>query len=210
MLWIIIGIILSYLLGSIPTAYFFGRMLKGIDIRKFGSGNIGATNALRVLGKGPGIAVLVLDMFKGLAAVVFLGDLLSLRIMEIPDATLRILLGISCICGHIWTVFLKFKGGKGVATTLGVLAALAFTIPGLNIILGLLLLTWLLVFLVFRIVSLASLLAFITLPIYAAIFKQSRFLITASIILALFAVIRHKTNIKRLLKRTEPRLNLKK
>src|SRR3989338_6731967 len=111
--WIILGICISYFIGSLPTAYIFGRVLKGIDIRKFGSGNVGATNALRVLGKPAGIAVLVLDIFKGVVAVLFLGNIIATRITGIPDVTLRVLLGFSCISGHNWTIFLRFKGGKG-------------------------------------------------------------------------------------------------
>ncbi|MDI6606795.1 MAG: glycerol-3-phosphate acyltransferase, partial [Candidatus Omnitrophota bacterium] len=134
MQWIIPGIIVSYLTGSIPTAYIFGRVFKGIDIRKFGSGNVGATNALRVLGKGPAIAVLLIDAFKGFVVVTLLADLLIAHLGGISAQTLRILLGIACICGHNWTVFLKFRGGKGVATTLGVLLGLSFSIPGLKFV----------------------------------------------------------------------------
>jgi len=112
-------IIISYLIGSIPTAYIFGRLLKGIDIRKFGSGNVGATNVLRVLGRAPAIIVLLLDIFKGFLAVVFVADFIALGCQSIPPETLRIILGFSCIAGHNWTVFLGLKGGKGVASTLG-------------------------------------------------------------------------------------------
>jgi len=210
MLWIIPGILISYLIGSIPTAYIFGRVLKGIDIRKFGSGNIGATNALRVLGKWPGITVLVLDILKGFIAVVFLGNLVVVRMGGLAETSARILLGLSCICGHNWTIFLKFKGGKGMATTLGVLLGLAVRVAGLNLIFALVILTWLVIFIITRIVSLASILAGISLPIYMLFFgpRDPHFLIFASFLLCLFIILRHKDNLKRISQGKEPRLNL--
>ncbi|MCM8796024.1 MAG: glycerol-3-phosphate 1-O-acyltransferase PlsY [Candidatus Omnitrophica bacterium] len=206
MLWIIIAILISYLIGSIPTAYILGRWLRGIDIRKFGSGNVGATNALRVLGKGPGILVLILDTLKGFMAVLFLDNLLTYRIDFLSKEILLIILGLSCICGHNWTIFLRFKGGKGVATTLGVFIALAVKISSLKIILGLVLLTWITVFLMSRIVSLASVLTGMSLPIYMLIFKQSLPLISLSLVLCLFIILRHKSNLVRLFQREEKRL----
>ena len=210
MLWIITGLISSYLIGSIPNAYIFGRLLKGIDIRNSGSGNVGATNALRVLGKGPGITVLFLDILKGFLVVFFLGGFLSPKIAFLSSETLLLFLGLSCICGHNWTLFLNFKGGKGIATTLGVLLGLAFKIAGLKLILALLLITWFAVFISTRIVSLASIAAGIALPIYLFLFKQSGILLVASTILSLFIILRHKSNLQRLVKGQEPRLNFKK
>jgi glycerol-3-phosphate acyltransferase PlsY len=205
MLWIIIAITISYLIGSIPTAYIFVRWLKGADIRKIGSGNVGATNALRILGKGLGLLVLVLDILKGFIAVFFLGNLIAPKVTLAQDETLRILLGLSCISGHNWTIFLNFKGGKGVATTLGVLAALAVQIKLFRLILALTILTWLLIFLIFRIVSLASVLAGIALPIYTIIFKQSVILIFSAFILCAFILLRHRSNLIRLFQGKEPR-----
>ena len=205
MLWIITAITISYLIGSIPTAYIFVRWLKGADIRQLGSGNVGATNALRILGKGPGLLVLALDIFKGFIAVFFLGNLIAPKVQAVPGEALRILLGLSCISGHNWTIFLKFRGGKGVATTLGALLALAIQISPLRLILALMVLTWLLIFLFFRIVSLASVLAGIALPIYAIIFKQSAILIFAGFTLCVFILLRHRTNLIRLFQGKEPR-----
>jgi glycerol-3-phosphate acyltransferase PlsY len=221
MLWIIFGIIISYFLGSIPTAYIFGRLLKGIDIRNFGSGNVGATNALRVLGKPAGITVLLLDMLKGFLAVVFLGDFIGLRatlcppgfdcyasFSRIPSSeVLRLILGLSCICGHNWTVFLRFKGGKGVATTFGVLLGLAIKIAGLKLAVGLAILTWLVVFIIARIVSVASVITGISLPIYMILFEQSPALIFLSIILSAFIILRHQSNLKRLFTGKEKRVS---
>ncbi len=204
---LILGVLISYIIGSIPTAYIFGRVLKGIDIRKFGSGNIGATNALRVLGKWPGITVLVLDILKGFTAVVFLGNLVVARMDGISQTSARILLGLSCICGHNWTIFLKFKGGKGMATTLGVLLGLAVRVAGLKLIFALVILTWLVIFIITRIVSLASILAGITLPIYMLFFgPRERMLIFSGILICLFIILRHKDNLKRLFQGKEPPL----
>ena len=202
MRWIITGIIISYLIGSIPTAYIFGRLLKGIDIRKFGSGNVGATNAFRVLGKTIGITVLILDIFKGFAVVVFLGK--SLTQMQF------IILGLSCILGHNWTIFLRFKGGKGMATTLGVLLGLSVKVAGLKAILGLVVLIWLAIFIIIRIVSLASVVSAIVLPILMLVFKQSNTLIFLSFILSLLVILRHKSNLKRIFQGKEPCLSFKK
>lgn len=207
---IILGIFISYLIGSMPTAYIFGRLLKGIDIRNFGSGNVGATNALRVLGKGAGITVLVIDILKGFLAVVFLGDLVVLKVTFIPEETLRLILGLCCILGHNWTIFLRFKGGKGIATTFGVLLGLAIKIAGLKSILGLVILTWILIFVIARIVSVASVLTAISLPVYMIIFKQSNALILLSVLLCIIVILRHKSNLKRAFQGKEPRLTFKK
>ena len=208
MLWIIAGIITSYLIGSIPTAFIFGKLLKRIDIRKFGSGNIGATNALRVLGKKVGISVLALDILKGIIPI-FLVQIAGLPI-NISWDLFRILIGISCICGHNWTIFLNFKGGKGIATTLGVLIGLAWKTPGLSGILLLLVLIWIFIFLLSRMVSLASIVSGLFLPLLVVVFRQSLAIIFASIILALFVLIRHKSNISRLLHGQEARINFSK
>ena len=202
---IIAGIIISYLLGSIPTAYIFGRVLKNIDIRNFGSGNVGATNAFRVLGRTWGILVLILDVLKGLIPVTILGNYF-LSYCDYSSLLLRIFFGFACICGHNWSLFLRFKGGKGVATTLGVLAGLGAVIIELRLIFLLVILVWLIVFLALRIVSLASILSVISLPLFMLIFYPVKELLFLSIILAIFIILRHKKNILGLLKAKEPRL----
>ena len=207
---IITGIIISYLVGSIPVAYIFGRLLKGIDIRKYGSGNVGATNALRVLGKGPGIAVLLLDVLKGLIVVTLVGNFVITRVANVSEEQLRIALGIFAIIGHNWTVFLGFKGGKGIATTLGVLVGLACVFRGLTVIILLVVAAWFLIFLLFRIVSLASILAGVSLPLLMLLFNRSTTLFFTSIVLAVFVIFRHKANLTRLLQGKEPRLSFKK
>lgn len=207
MLWIILAITVSYLIGSIPTAYLFGRLLKGMDIRKFGSGNVGATNAFRVLGVGIGITVLILDMFKGFLVVFFLGNFILSQTIPFSAETLRLILGLSCIAGHNWTIFLGFKGGKGIATTLGVLIALASKIADLNTVLVLIILTWVLVFILAgRIVSLASVVAAITFPVYTIVFKQPKALVFFSFMISFLIILRHKSNLKKFFRREEKKL----
>jgi len=206
MLWTIAALLLSYLLGSIPTAYLLGKAIKGIDIRKVGSGNVGATNALRVLGKGAGITVLFLDIFKGFAAVILLADFFITKPHLWQEQNLRILMGLGCICGHNWSIFLQFKGGKGIAATFGALLGLAMKVPGLNIVIGWIILTWLLVFLASRMVSLASIIAALTLPIFCLFFKQPFPLTAVSLLLCIFVIIRHKANLARIFQGKESRL----
>jgi len=209
MRWIIPGIIISYLIGSIPTAYIFGRIFRKIDIRKFGSGNVGATNAWRVLGREIGISVLILDILKGIVTVTFLGDFLLPRV-SFSSELLRIILGVICIAGHNWTVFLSFKGGKGIATTLGVLLGLAVKVSGLKTILGLVILVWVGVFIVTRMVSLSSVLSGISLPVFMYFFKQPDILLFFSIVLTFLIILRHKSNLTRIFQGKESRLSLKK
>jgi acyl phosphate:glycerol-3-phosphate acyltransferase len=210
MLLTIVVLLVSYLVGSIPTAYLFGRVLKGIDIRKVGSGNVGATNALRTLGKGPGIIVLFLDILKGFLVVVILGNYLVGKPVLLQNQSLRILMGLFCICGHNWTIFLQFKGGKGIATTFGVLLGLALKISGLNSVIGILTLIWFGVFFIFRIVSLASLCSAVALPVFSLLFKLPTMFIYLSLLLCAFVIMRHKANLTRIFQGKEPRLYFKK
>jgi len=210
MLWIIAALVASYLLGSIPTAYLFGRILKGIDIRKVGSGNVGATNAMRALGRGPGITVLLLDILKGFIVVVFLGDYFVNKQIFTQEYNLRIIMGLCSVCGHNWTIFLRFKGGKGIATTFGVLLGLALRLPGLGVVIGVLVLIWLIVFMTWRIVSLASIMAAIIFPILILFLKLPAILVIVSFILCIFVIIRHRSNLSRIIRGKEPRLYFKK
>ena len=203
------GIIISYLLGSIPSAYLLGRILKGIDIRRFGSGNVGATNAFRVLGPTWGIIVLILDILKGAISVIWLANFF-LNYWDGSEIILRIIFGIACISGHNWTLFLRFKGGKGVATTLGVLAGLGVAAAELRLILLLVILVWLITFFILRFVSVASVLSAISLHIFMLVFDQSKELLVFSIILSVFIILRHKKNLFGLFSGQEKRLSLKK
>jgi len=206
MLWIISGVIISYLIGSVPSAYILGKILKGKDLRQFGSHNVGATNAFRVFGKGIGITVLFIDIIKGITPVVIIGDYLISKNIPISNEIIRVILGVASACGHNWTVFLNFKGGKGVAVTFGVLIGLAIKYPALRIIFGYVLGVWIISFLILRMVSFASILSSLTLPVFMFLFKEKQEFIIMSIILSVFIVLRHQSNIKRILKGQEPRL----
>jgi len=195
---LLVGILSSYVLGSIPTAFIFGRIIKGIDIRKFGSGNVGATNVFRVMGPVWGVIVLLLDILKGFVAVAVLANY-YINSWNYSAILLYIFFGFVCISGHNWSIFLHFRGGKGVATTLGVLIGLATVVSQIRIVLLLVLVIWVVVFSISRIVSLASLSSAVALPILMLVFQQSKELLIFVILLSLFVIFRHKKNIVGLL-----------
>jgi glycerol-3-phosphate acyltransferase PlsY len=197
--------VVAYLLGSIPTGYLVG-MAKGIDVRKAGSGNIGATNAFRILGKGAGILVLLADATKGWLAAALVPKLAHGMINPTGEDTeyLQIIGGVMVILGHNYTCWLKFKGGKGIATSAGVLIALipwAFAVGFV---------AWMVVFFLTRYVSLASLAAAISLPFATWAFGSSYTLLVMATILSALAIYKHKPNIQRLLNGTENKLGRKK
>ena len=148
MINLVISLILAYLIGSIPTSFIFTKFLKKVDIRQHGSGNVGATNVFRVVGKTPAVMVLLIDILKGVIAVIFLSDVFFNNFigMKLGLELYKILLGACAISGHVWSIFLKFKGGKGVATTAGVLIVLSPKVLIAALII------WILVFTAFRIV----------------------------------------------------------
>jgi glycerol-3-phosphate acyltransferase PlsY len=199
---IFLGILCSYFLGSIPTAYIFGKLLKGIDIRQHGSGNVGATNAFRILGKGAGTAVLIIDILKGSLAVIVVGNL-----FDFDQVFLRILLGVLVVIGHNWTIFLQFKGGKGIATSLGVLIGLAVQFESLRLVLVMTLLAWSITFFISGYVSLSSMIAALVLPLVMFLTKQSWELLLLGFVFCVFIFIRHIPNIKRLLAGQERPVN---
>lgn len=191
---VLVAIVAAYLLGSISFSYLMGRMLKGIDIRKHGSGNAGTTNTLRVLGVGPAIIVLALDVAKGIVAVLlplWMGqDLLWAQIA----------CGVAVIVGHNWPVFFGFKGGKGIASTIGVMATLAF-LPAL--IAGIIVIA---VIAVTRYVSLGSLLFTVLVPVLILVMQRPWPVFLLGLLIAVFAFVRHRSNISRLLKGQENKL----
>ena len=203
MLSIAIITVLSYLVGSIPTAIIVARKVRGIDIRQHGSGNVGATNAFRVLGKGLGTLVLLIDILKGIITTALVAD--GFGLTEVDQ---RIILGIVTVIGHNWTIFLRFKGGKGIATSLGVLLGLMVRIKGLRLAVGLTLSTWIVTFLVTGIVSLASLVAAMALPILMVVTRQHLELVILGVVLCVFVIYRHRPNLKRLMDGTESRVSL--
>jgi glycerol-3-phosphate acyltransferase PlsY len=178
-------------------------LLKKIDIRQHGSGNVGATNAFRVLGKGPGTAVLIIDILKGVIPTTIIANLFGLS-----DPLSLVMIGLMAVAAHNWTVFLQFKGGKGIATSLGVLIGFAIQIPGLSPVLFITLGTWIILFLLSGYVSLASLGASVVLPMSMVVLDQAFPLKIISIVLCVFIVFRHRTNITRLLQGKENRVTL--
>ncbi|HAJ56255.1 MAG TPA: acyl-phosphate glycerol 3-phosphate acyltransferase [Candidatus Omnitrophica bacterium] len=201
------GLLISYLFGSIPTAYLFGKIARGIDLRQHGSGNLGATNAFRVLGKGIGTAVLSIDIFKGTAAVLAASFFFYSHNTAISRYLYVCLAAITAVAGHNWTIFLGFKGGKGIATSLGTLIAFSVIIPGFIKVVLIIIFMWLLTFLSTGFVSLASVICSISLPGFAIIFNLPKEITAFLLILAIFSVIKHKSNISRLLQKKENRFN---
>lgn len=196
----------GYLLGSLPTGYLVGRA-KGLDLRAVGSGNIGATNALRVLGKPAGIFVLVVDGLKGWAACTILPAVVLRGLGHSsggpPPIWLPVIGGLAAVLGHNFTCWLKFRGGKGVATSAGVLAGL------MPLAFATVLAAFLIVLALSRIVSLGSLVAASILPFAAWYWHREPVLTGLGVALAALVVYRHRANIQRLLVGTEPRLGRK-
>jgi glycerol-3-phosphate acyltransferase PlsY len=205
----IVTALVAYLLGSIPTGYLIAKA-RGIDIRNVGSGNIGATNVFRILGKPAGIFVLIVDALKGFVAGYFVGPLAYRWLagpLENDSAThefLKITGGFLAILGHNYTCWLKFKGGKGIATSAGVVLGL------LPLALAASLGVWLFVFAVTRYVSVASIAAAFVLP-FAAWWpaRSSRTMIIVAIAIGALAIYKHRTNIQRLRNGTESRFGKK-
>ncbi|MGO0060990.1 glycerol-3-phosphate 1-O-acyltransferase PlsY [Brevibacillus fluminis] len=189
-----IAVILSYLIGSISFSYLIAKRLAGIDIRSHGSGNAGATNTLRVLGKGPGIVVLVLDALKGLAAMGIAHWITG------GDPVAYAFAGIFAIVGHNWPIFFGFRGGKGIATTLGValgLSPLAFLIAAVITVI---------VIAITRYVSLGSLVFVTLLPVLLWFLTDHPIYPLVSLLITVFAYIRHSSNIVNLVQGKERKL----
>jgi len=188
------AVLLGYLLGSIPFGYLTGKLYK-IDIRRYGSGNIGFTNVMRVIGVLPAAFVLFFDACKGFLSVWY-G-------FHIGNENIAVLGALAAMCGHNWPVFLKFKGGRGVATGLGIIIYLSPKVTLAAIFL------WLLVVIVTRYVSLGSILAAFSVPIGMYISKEPFAYITFALLGASIVIIRHSANIKRLLKGEENKIGNK-
>ena len=190
---IILLVVVCYFIGNISPAILIGRM-KGIDIRKEGSGNAGTTNVLRVLGKKYAVATLLIDILKGVVAVA-IGR-------YIGNQNIALACGIAALVGHIWPIVFGFRGGKGIATAFGVLVTLE---PLLGLIEAVIALIFMIVS---RRVSVGSLAAAVILP-FAAYYFNPEYLIPM-IGVAVIVIFKHRANIKRLLKGEEPKVNLKK
>lgn len=182
----------AFLAGAMPTAFWTAKRLRGIDIREHGSGNAGATNAMRVLGKGPGYFVFAVDFLKGLLPV------LIYRFSQNAPTELQMLgVGVSAVLGHVFTPWLGFRGGKGVATGAGMLAA---AVP-LNFAIGLA--SWIVLFFALKTVSIASLIAALDLALAGIFLRQDTKLIGALFGLFLFVLWTHRSNLTRLIEKKE-------
>jgi len=191
-------LVLSYVIGGIPFGFLIVYLVKKADIRELGSGNIGATNVTRVLGKKWGISVFVLDFLKG-----FIVPLIVPFFITNPPTFVFILSIVAVVLGHNWTPFLKFKGGKGVSTSLGGIAGLSFAYPSLVVLLVITVLVWTVVFFIFKIVSVASLVSIFSFFVFSLIFSLPLEFKIFSMLLFVFIMVRHKKNIKNLLKNKE-------
>jgi glycerol-3-phosphate acyltransferase PlsY len=193
----LLAIALSYLLGSVPIGYIYARA-RGVDLRKIGSGNIGATNVYRAFGKAPAIAIFWLDVAKGLIAVVLIAKLGA------GWEFTAVACGLAAIAGHVTSPFMKFKGGKGVATAVGVF--LGLTPVATAICLGI----WAVLFASFRYVSLGSITGAVALPILIWLFDRDGYrgspVFYFALLVAVLVVITHRSNIRRLLNGTENRI----
>ena len=188
----------TYLIGSFPTAFVMGKVIRGEDIRKHGSGNVGATNAIRVLGAGPGLITLLIDFLKGYVVVGFLAPAICVDGGNIPF--FKILACVAVIAGHNWMVFLSFKGGKGVATTAGAFLALTPLVTVCALV------VWGIAVLLTRYVSLGSMLSGISLAVFMTVFNQPPVYRWFAILIAAAIILKHHGNIKRLIAGTERRL----
>ena len=185
--------VIAYLVGSIPSGLILGKLFWHRDLRKYGSHNIGATNAWRTLGKVPGIIVFLADSLKGQAGV-----LLGLSLVGTPLAA--VIGGLLAIVGHSFSLFLRFHGGKGVATSLGVLTMLMGNVTLIVFVL------WFTIVYMTRYVSLGSVVAGVITPILAALFAYPMEYIVFTVIAALLVIVRHRENIKRLMNGTENKI----
>lgn len=205
MLSLLIIILVSYLVGSIPTAIIVSKAFFGFDIRTKGSKNAGGTNVFRVLGWKPGLFVMLFDVAKGIFATLIVSKIVIDAIPIQEPVLIQLIAGMAAITGHIWTIFANFKGGKGVGTAAGVFIALY------PIAILICFVIWLGLVLTTRIVSIGSMIAAISLPIVLFIMKTyyqvdvNAILFGLSIILALLIVFTHRSNIKRLIAGTENR-----
>ena len=188
-----IALILSYVLGSVPNGLICGKLLWNTDLREHGSHNIGATNAWRTIGKAAGILVFALDFLKGVFAVL-------IGLYLVGTSLALVLCGFAVIAGHSASLFLNFQGGKGVATGLGVIAML---LPKVTVVVFV---VWLIIVYFTRYVSLGSIVAAALVPLLAWLFNNPGEYIVFGIIVAVLIIVRHKSNITRLMNGTESKI----
>ena len=187
--------IFAYIVGGIPFAYILVKLKTGKDIRTIGSGNVGGTNAARAAGIHIGLLVGLLDMLKG--------ALPTYIALKVCGADAAVLVGVTAVIGHMFTPFLSFQGGKGVATGTGAFLVLAPDAVAVGAVI------WLIITAIFRFVSLGSMMAAVGMAVYVILFKDIPMLWVASIALALLIIVRHRSNIRRLLKGEEPKFKFR-
>jgi acyl phosphate:glycerol-3-phosphate acyltransferase len=197
-----VSVVLAYLIGSFPTSFLLARAMKGIDIRQVGSKNAGATNVLRTVGKMPALITLIVDILKGVLAVTVVANFFYGFGIDLVFEFYQGLIGLTVVCGHIWSVFLRFKGGKGVATTLGV--ALGITplalIPTIAI--------WAIVFSLSSYVSQASIISLMLFPLIACLLGYNFYTVLFSVAICSLSIYKHRDNVKRLLKGEESKTSI--
>jgi glycerol-3-phosphate acyltransferase PlsY len=193
----IIVMILAYLVGSIPWGLWLGQALRGVDLREHGSRNIGATNAWRVLGAKLGATVLVLDVLKGAVPVILFPALVGIRQ---PSSAVELCIGASAILGHVFPAFLHFRGGKGVATALGVFLAIAPSPMLIAMLVGIIVIArW-------GYVSAASVSGAVLFPLLLWLFGESPLVLFVAAVFGLVIIVRHRANIRRISEGTEARI----
>lgn len=187
-------LILSYLLGSVPSSYVAGRALRGVDLREHGSGNLGATNTFRVLGAGVAAPVMLFDVLKGVVPAAVFPDLAG-----VPTLSWSLAFGAAAIAGHVFSVFVRLRGGKGVATAAGVFLALA----PIAVLIGFA--VWLAVLWLGRMVSLASVIAAVSMSVIIAVTDDRPAVLALGFVVAAFIVFGHRANLRRIVRGEEYR-----
>ncbi len=202
----VVSVFIAYILGSIPTAVWVSKYYYGIDIRNYGSKNAGATNTFRVLGRRAGVPVLMIDIIKGFLAVKLGGTFSEYMANTNPLVNFKIVLGVAAVLGHIFPLFARFKGGKGVATVFGVVIAMHWQAAGISFAI------FALVFILSHYVSLGSMLAAILYPflIMVVFNSHSPSMIYFSIAVAVIILFTHQKNIDRLMRGQENKMTLRK
>ena len=201
------ALIMAYLLGSIPTAVWIGKIFYGIDVREYGSGNAGATNTFRVLGKKAGIPVMLIDILKGFTAT-WLARFIGTSVTGGPHSLLinyQLALGIAAVMGHLFTVFAGFRGGKGIATLFGMVLAVNIAAALLCVV------VFLLVLLITRYVSLSSISGGFTYLVGVSLIynkNTNNMVVIFGMCICLLILVTHQKNIERLLKGKESKVNL--
>jgi len=200
----ILSLVLAYLIGSIPTAVWIGKIFYNLDVREHGSGNAGATNTFRILGKAAGIPVLIFDILKGILAISLATTLGDYTKGGDSLINLKIALGVSAFLGHLYPIYVGFRGGKGVATMLGIIISLNYPSALLAVA------VFILVFKISKYVSLSAMIAAYSYPVFIlAIYKSnSPTMVVFSLLVAVIITITHQKNIERLFNNKESKISL--